>query len=77
MLKIQEQRAYSYYRKLVTQSPFNHFSGHMLQAGAGAEVQTRETLRNYPSLTELIVWLGGGAYRMEGLSKSNAQSTGC
>lgn len=76
MLKLQEQRASLYDRKLVTQSPFTHFSGHMLQAGAGAEVQTRETWTNYPSLTELIVWLGGRAHRMEGLSTSNAQSTG-
>lgn len=50
---------------------------HMLQARERAEVQERKVLRNYPFFTEMIVWLGDEAYRMEGLSKPNAQSTGC
>lgn len=49
----------------------------MLQAGAGVGAQTKKTLRNHPSFTELIVWLGDEANRIEGLTKPNALSTGC
>lgn len=49
----------------------------MLQAEAGAEVQTRKILRNCLSLTELIVWLGDETHKLEDLSKPNAQNSGC
>lgn len=44
----------------------------MLQAGAGVGAQTEKTLRNHPAFTELIVWLGDEANRIEGLTKPNA-----